>query len=250
MHANSGTRTAVIILAVLAFAAAALPACAEEGWQWGITPYIWASAISEDLTVRGTSIGGNDTSFSDLVDLVDTSFQIHFEGVRGRWGMYADLTYIKLSDEETGEILHTDAEIEELLFEAGALYRPGGSDGPFSLLFGLRLLAADETYLLTLGDLGPFELANDEEYLDAMIGLRYRWTFGDRWLASLHGDVSFGDTDLFWTAQALGGWRWGARRQHAILFGYRYRQLEYEKAGVFEVDKTLSGPIVGALFGF
>jgi hypothetical protein len=68
-------------------------------------------------------------------------------------------------------------------------------------------------------------------------------------VVSLRGDASAGGTDLMWTAQGLLGWRFGARRSSAILAGYRYRELEYGKADVLDVEKTLSGFIVGLKIG-
>jgi len=68
-------------------------------------------------------------------------------------------------------------------------------------------------------------------------------------MVSLRGDVSAGGTDLTWTAQGLLGWRFGAKRNSAILAGYRYRELEYGKAGVLDVEKTLSGFVLGFKIG-
>ena len=62
-----------------------------EHWEWSITPYLWATDISEDLILDGTIVGGGDTEFNDLVDKLDTSLQLHFEGIKNRWGMFADL---------------------------------------------------------------------------------------------------------------------------------------------------------------
>jgi hypothetical protein len=147
------------IVLLVAFGAAPPEADAGERWLWSITPYMWASDISEDLILRGEVVGGGDTEFKDLLDVVDSSLQLHFEGIQDRWGLFADLTYIDLSDSETGELelLRFDVEITETLFEAGALYRPGGRSGRLDLLFGARLLAVDEVYRLQLGERDPIE---------------------------------------------------------------------------------------------
>jgi len=228
------------------------PAQAADGWDWSITPYMWASDISEDLILSGEVVGGGDTEFKDLVDLIDTSLQLHFEGTRDRWGLFADLTYIDLSDSETGELelLRFDVEIQETLLEAGAIYRPGGRSGKLDLLFGARLLSVDEDYRLQLGELDPLELSIDESYLDALIGVRYHIPLSERWVISLRGDVSLGGTDFMWTAQGLVGWRFGAKRNSAVFLGYRYRDMKYSKADVFEVKKTLSGLGLGVKIGF
>ena len=246
-------RHAVIVFVATTIAALLFPspARAADGWNWSITPYMWASDISEDLILRGEVVGGGDTEFKDLLDLVDTSLQLHFEGIRDRWGLFADLTYIDLSDSETGEleILRFDVEITETLFEAGALYRPGGQSGKLDLLFGARLLTVDEVYRLQLGELDPIERSIDESYVDALIGVRYHIPLSQRWVISLRGDASFGGTDYMWTAQGLVGWRFGAKRNSGVYIGYRYRDMSYSKAE-FEVEKTLSGPGLGVKIGF
>jgi len=225
---------------------------AADGWQWSIAPYIWASDISETLLLNDEIVGGGDTEFKDLVELVDTSLQLHFEGVRDRWGLFADLTYIDLSDSETGEleILRFDVEITEALLEAGAIYRPSGRSGKLDLLFGARYLSVDEKYRLQLGGLDPFEAAVDEGYLDALVGARYRIPLSQRWMISLRGDVSLGGTDHMWTAQGLVGWLFGAKRNSAVFLGYQYRDMKYVKADVIEVEKNLSGFGLGVKIGF
>ncbi len=52
------------------------------------------------------------------------------------------------------------------------------------------------------------------------------------------------------TAQAAGGWRFGSKRQSALLLGYRYRQLDYGKADRFDVERTMDGVIAGVRIGF
>jgi hypothetical protein len=239
-----------IMIAVLVGAAPG--AQAGDTWDWSITPYMWATDISEDLILDGAVVGGGDTEFSDLVDKIDTSLQLHFEGTRERWGLFADVNYVELSDSATGEmgLGRLDVDIEETVLEAGAIYRPGGRSGKLDLLFGVRVLAVDEDYRLQVGELPPVGAAIDEDYLDALIGARYQIPLSERWVISLRGDVSTGGTDHTWTAQGMVGWRFGAKRNSAIFAGYRYRGMKYTKADVLEDQKTLSGFGLGVRFGF
>jgi len=225
---------------------------AGENWQWSITPYMWATNVSEDLLLDGAVVGGGDTDFNDLVDKIDSSLQLHFEGTRERWGLFADVNYVELSDSETGEmgLGRLDVDIEEAVFEAGAIYRPGGRSGRFELLFGARLLEVDEDYRLQIGELPPRDVSVDEHYLDVLMGARYNIPLSQRWVLSFRGDLSFGGTDFMWTAQGLVGWRFGAKRNSAVFAGYRYRDMKYSKADIFEVKKSLSGFGLGLRFGF
>lgn len=241
----------VLMMGVL-LSVPASTARAGDGWRWSITPYLWASDVSETLIVDGQVVGGEDTEFKDLVDKLDSSLQLHFEGIGDRWGLFADVSYIDLRDSKTGEmgVARLDAKIEETNLEGGMIYRPGGRSGRFELLFGARSLAVDERYRLRLGELEPVESRIDEDYLDAMVAARLKVPLSDRWAISLRGDYSTGGTDYIWTAQGLLGWQFGKRRNSAVFVGYRYRELKYTKADVIEVRKTISGFGAGLKIGF
>jgi len=241
----------VLAAAVLVVVTAPTPeVLAQDSWQW--SPYMWATDINEDLILDGEVVGGDDTDFSDLVDKIDSSIQLHFEGTRERWGLFADVSYVDLSDSEVGEmgLVRFDVEIEETVWEAGAIFRPGGRSGTVDLLFGARNLAINEIYRLQFVDIGGREAQIDENYLDALVGVRWHIPLAERWIISLRGDVSAGGTDYMWTAQGLLGWRFGKHRNSAVFLGYRYRRMKYSKADVLEDEKVLFGPGLGIKIGF
>jgi hypothetical protein len=242
----------VTMVAVVSALTAAAPAAAGDDWQWSITPYLWASDISETLIVDGAVVGGGDTEFNDLADMTDRSLQLHFEGIRDRWGFFVDLTYIELSDSQAGEMgyLNVDVELKEVTYEMGMIYRAGGESGRFDVLLGVRHLAIDERYRFQLGEGITLEPYVDEGYLDALVGARYHIPLADRWAISLKGDVSLGNTDYSWTAQGLVGWLFGSKRSHGVFVGYRYRDMKFTKKEVIEVEKTISGPVLGVKIGF
>jgi hypothetical protein len=55
----------------------------QEPIQWSVTPYIWASDTKVDLTLRDQGLGGDQISFKDLLDVLDSAFMINVEGGRG-----------------------------------------------------------------------------------------------------------------------------------------------------------------------
>jgi len=230
----------------------AVEARGGDSWQWSLTPYIWATDIREDVTLNGRVVGGGDTEFDDLVDIVEASYQLRFEGMREHWGLFADVSSVELSDSVSGEygFARLDVDYEELVIDAGAIYRPGGRSGNLELLVGVRSFAFDQDYRLRVADGSPRDVSVDEDYLDFLMGARYRIPLSQRWAISLGGNVSTGGTDHILTAQGLLGWRFGANRNSAVFAGYRYRELEYTKAEVLEDRKTLSGFGLGVKFGF
>lgn len=224
---------------------------ASEPWRWSLTPYIWASDLSEDLTFRGETVPGNSLEFKDLLDITDSSYTVHFQGMRGELGFYLDASVANLKDEDVGDIVLTEARIKEQIYSGGLIFRPGGADGSFDLLLGARYFSVDETYTFTIAGLPPRERGIDDSYTDLMVGARYWWRFGDRWGMGLIGDASSGGTKVIWTAEGMLGWRFGSRRQSAILVGYRHRVLEYLKTDDrVEVQRTFSGPTIAVQLGF
>jgi len=237
-----------VICLTLTFAATA---GASEPWRWSVTPYIWATDLSEDLTFRGEGIGGNDLTFKDLVDITEGSFTVHVQGMHGELGFYLDASISDLKDQDVGDLVLTEARIKEQLYSGGMIFRPGGDDGSFDLLLGVRYFEADEQYTFTVGNLPPRERGIKDSYTDLMVGVRYKWLLGDRWALGVIGDASSGGTKKIWTAEGLLGWRFGARRQSAVIVGYRHRVLEYVKADDrIDVERTMSGPTLAVQFGF
>ena len=113
---NAESLTVASILAVaIVIAPGAGGAEAANRWQWSLTPYMWATDVSETPLLDGSEVGGDDTEFSDLVDTLDTSLQLHFEGVGERCGVFADVTYIELADSAEGELGFGRLDVEKTL---------------------------------------------------------------------------------------------------------------------------------------
>ncbi len=113
-------RIPVVIAGVILMAAAS-GAHARDRWQWDVSTYVWASSISEDLILNGDVVGGGDTSFNDLVDMTESSYQIHVETIGENIGFFVDAMSVDLSDQEVGPLLQTDVEITESVFDVEKL---------------------------------------------------------------------------------------------------------------------------------
>ena len=62
------------------------------------------------------------------------------------------------------------------------------------------------------------------------------------------GDISY--AELSDQEQGLVNYQFGSQRQHKLSFGYRYRELEYDRSKGIEVQKTIRGPVLGIVLGF
>jgi len=225
------------------------PAGAAEPLKWSVTPYIWATDISGDLKVDGDPTGGVEIDFNDLLDTTDASFQIVVEAGRGRWSGFADVTYLKTSDSADIDILRIKTESTSWVVDMAAAFWPMGEEGGLNLFAGVRYTSLDDDFKFLLNGTQLDKIGNDRDFTDALVGARYRYPFAERWALSTRIDGSFGDSDGIFQLEALLRYTVGKRQKNGILFGYRYKEANFE-SGRLEEDFDYKGPLVGFNFRF
>lgn len=219
----------------------------QEPIQWSVTPYIWASDTKVDLTLRDQGLGGDQISFKDLLDVLDSAFMINVEGGRGHWSLFGDLTYLETSDTNERTLLVIDTNSKQTILDAGAAYWPNGVGSPLSLIGGLRYTGFDDRYTFTSDDTPVTRRRNSNDYYDALLGVRYRFDMNERWSLLTRADFSFGDSQGTFLVQANFAYAVGKRQQNRILFGYQYKQAEF-RDGDLTTDFSYQGPMAGFNF--
>jgi hypothetical protein len=222
-----------------------------DGFGWSITPYLWATETSVDLTLRDANIGAGELSFRDLLDVLDAAFMIHVEGGRGNWTAFGDLTYLKTSDSTERTALVVDTNSKQLFLDGAVAWWPRGVGSNFSLYGGVRVSGFDDRYTFRLiaNDALVSERRSEKDYYDALIGLRYRFDFSDRWSLLTRADTSFGDSEGTVLLQANLAWTVGKRQQNRILFGYQVKTAEFRDDDL-RLDFDYQGPMAGFNFRF
>jgi hypothetical protein len=218
---------------------------------WSITPYIWATDTNYDLTAKGTPIDSGEITFNDLLDTTDTSFQVNVETGRegGHFSGFVDLTYLETSDSYNGELLRLETESEQWFVDAALAYWPSGLGSNLNVFGGIRYTDLDDDYVIKNrgGREQLIKFGPKREFLDALVGARYRFDLSDRWAVLTHADYAFGGSDGTFVVQALLKFAIGQRNQHGILLGYRYKEAELEEGGL-EEDYEYAGPVLGFNF--
>ena len=239
----------------------------SSGWDWTVAPYLWAADVGLDLAIGDDVNLGGEAAFRDVLDKVDTVFMGHFEGRKGRWGLYLDTIYLDLGESKTlavgpgGPILgdlEADASMKMKLFDAGALYRlrEPGDDVQFDLLAGVRYVDVDVALDLVLPGpaMTPVDIRTGPSETDLMLGARLIGRFADRWHWALRGDYSFGGTEGTYNGLASMGYTFGESRLFTLTAGYRYMSIDIEgtsqRGNPTEADITMSGPLLGFVFNF
>lgn len=233
-----------------------MPAAAAHGQEmdkfgWSITPYLWATETTVDLTFRDADVGAGEISFSELLDVLDAAFMIHVEGGGGNWSAFGDLTYLKTSDSTERAAFVVDSNSKQLFFDGAVAWWPGGVGSNFSLFGGLRHSGFDDryTFRLIINNAPVGERRSTKDYYDALVGLRYRFDLSERWALLTRADTSFGDSEGTLLVQANLAWTVGERQQNRILFGYQYKTADFRDDDL-GTDFSYQGPMAGFNFRF
>lgn len=247
-------------LALCAIAAFALATPARAEWRWSFTPYFWASEVGADASINDKEVFEAELDLADVVDALDFAIQGHLEGQNGKHGLFFDVTYIDMGDDDHrfpangplgGEIV-AKGDLEQTLIEAGGLFNPRGDGTGLTLLYGTRILDIDQEIDARL------EIANrttasrrfetSSTLVDLLFGARVLHPINERWSYLLRADVSAGDTELTWNAQTGFGYQFGKKGNKTLFFGYRYMETEFEEADTnaeLELQTKMGGAVVG-----
>jgi hypothetical protein len=247
------SRSWIAYVITISFSFGALPAFGSDGdgFGWSITPYIWATETKYDLTAEGTPLDKAKITFNDLLDVTDSSFQLAVEGGRksGHFTGFVDVTYLETSDNYKGEFLRIDTDSEQWFIDAALAYWPGGVGSNLNVFGGARYTDLDDDFTLKTGQSGLelLKFGPQRDFLDALVGARYRFDLANRWALLTHADYAFGDSDGIFILQALLRFTLGENNRYGILLGYRYKEAEHEDGGL-EEDYEYKGPVLGLSF--
>ncbi|MFO7596895.1 MAG: hypothetical protein R6W92_11215 [Desulfocurvibacter africanus] len=213
-----------------------------------VAPYLWMTSLDGEVSARGRT-AEVDVDFGEIWDDLDFGAQVHLEAWRGRWGAFADTTYLDLSDDPSS----VDVDTRLWLVEFGGLYqlwkghfaRNWFNDLGFDALAGGR-------YWNTRISIDPPnfpEAERSRDWADPFIGGRLQGDIVGDLFFSVGGNIGgFGVASHFtWSATGLLGYR--VTPLFSVLAGYRALGVNYEQGG-FGLDTTMRGPIVGASFSF
>lgn len=231
-----------VLVAGLAIALVSSAAYADEEPNL-VAIYGWLSGIDGDVTVRGVSVPV-DESFSDLAENLDGAAMLHYESRQGRWLLLADLILVSVADERRAFEVGLDQSIAEVL----AGYRVSEV---FEVLFGARYVSLEPRIAFS----GPQSrrVEQDKDWLDPVLGGRFRADLGERWQLIARGDLGgFGvGSELTWNVAVNALYR--ASRHTSLVMGYRRLDIDYEQGSAgerFVYDVATSGPQLGIAFHF
>jgi hypothetical protein len=252
-----------LVVAVLLTSYGSLANAETPVWSWVLTPYIWASDTSADLSFADKTVEGG-LDFDDLIEKVDLGSQLHLEGTRDRTGFFVDVTYLSISEREYRQpILPFDGQLrlktklDTFIGEAAGTYRVAGESklNGFELMLGARVI--DTEFDLDIDFPGPASrrqsVTASETLTDVFVGGRYIHSLSGNWIVALRGDIATGDSDHTYNGLAQLVYLFGQNGRFGAVLAYRYMKSEYEsskKGEQVDAELTMSGPALGFAFRF
>jgi hypothetical protein len=241
--AATATATATVAAAPPAESEDSSESASGQGWDWAVSPYLWATSISSDIRKDGAPPVGTDADFDDILSKLDMAFQIHVEGQGDRFGVFADYTYLALSDSNERPAFTSEGSLDTSIFEAAAVWNvePTRFEG-VDVFAGLRhLQVGTDVELDPVDPTKPnINLKMDQSFTDFMVGVRYNATLSDRWGLTLRADGGWGDTESDYNVSALLRYQ---LKKGTMVFGYRYMEIGV-RGDAQKVDLAMQGPII------
>ncbi|MBD9511512.1 hypothetical protein IB265_32675 [Ensifer sp. ENS10] len=224
----------------------------EERWTYSITPYFWAAGLSGETAQFGLPTVNMDASFSDIFDNLDFGGMLMGEARNGRFSVFGDLIYTKLSaDDNTPHgSLATSVDVDTQTF--AGLFGVGysvleGPEGRLDVVGGLRVWSVETEISFNGGILGGRSYTDSATWVDGLAGVRGTYNFTPNFYAIGWGLVGGGGANIDWDVMA--GVGYNINETVSATIGYRALGVDYRDNG-FIFDVVQQGPIVGFTIRF
>lgn len=219
----------------------------KPSWQWNITPNLWMTGMSGDITILNQNIP-LDLSFKDILNDLKMAAMIHTEAKNGKWSIMSDLVYAKL--ESSGEVQGLINErtitvtVKQTILELGVAYSFVEVNS-----FTLDALLGVRYYDLKL-DL-DFENINNIKksfnFTDPYIGVRFKNNWDKFGIGGRFDLGGFGiGSDISYKYNVYTVYKFSELFQ--LIFGYQGYTPDYKQNNNFAYNVTSAGFILGFNF--
>lgn len=241
----------VLVFATWSNTAAANNSSHTDGWHFLIAPYLWASSVSGDVTVKGNTRDFH-VSFADILKHFDFGAQAHLEAGHGPWTLMLDSTYLKLSDDRDKGLIRPSITSQIVLIDAGVFYRifstPLHADQflSFEILGGARYLSLDNQMDFPM----RLSLSDRTQMTTPIVGGRLKADLTPKTYVWLRGDVGgfhIGHVNNTWSGSA--GIAYSINSHLDLGIAYHVLKIDFNK-GNAAMNVLMYGPMLGAAVRF
>lgn len=249
---NSRGRSARSVAAAAGMALTVCAPASAQGageWVWQVTPYVWATGVSGDITpFTGAPAVEFDSSFSEILEDLDAAFFISGFARRDRFVFLGDLSYSKSSrDGLVPPGVPASGELEQTSLTLAAGYRAVVEPRiAVDVLGGARFWRIKGSVNVPLAGVS---VSPTETFTDPILAVRANFSIAPRWSAILYGDYGGFGVGSEETSQLLATVNYQVNEQLFLSAGYRTLSVDYHDGGT-RIDATMSGPLFGATWRF
>jgi hypothetical protein len=222
------------------------PKPSDEGWHFGIAPYIWFAGVHGTVGARGHE-ASVDVSFRDIFSYVNIGLMFALEPRYNRIVMPFDFMWMKLSDDKATpfEVGPTSAKakINQVMFAQKIGYRVIDSEKlKVDGLAGFRYWHMGTT--LTLQPQVANGFYDSANWADAVGGARIQVMVLPKVTLTVLGDAGGGGANSDYQVAGLLGWKF---KKFTLQGGWRYMSVNYRPSGSvrFVYDMATSGLLFG-----
>lgn len=225
----------------------------QGGWTFSVTPYFWAAGLSGTTSQFGVpAVIDIDASFDDILQNLDFAAMMIAEARYGRYSLFGDLIYTKLSagGETPRGRLASSIDVEASTFAglAGGGYAlVDAPNGRIDLVGGLRVWSVDTEVTFSGGLLDGASPSDGATWVDGLVGVRGNFAFTPNFYFTGWGLVGAGGADIDWDVAA--GLGYTINDTFSATLGYRALGVDYSNDG-FLFDVIQQGPIAGLTIRF
>lgn len=210
-----------------------------QGWQFRVTPYVWAPSMDTSLRASGSPTADTSTS---VLEVLEFAALVTGEARRGPLTILGEVNYLDLGDDATAldGAVRARVDLEGFLAAIAVAYALVETDrARVEGLAGARLWSLE-------GAVDPATLPKGSAtatWVDPIIGLRATVAVADRVSLQAQGDIGgFGvGADLQWELVGRVGYTVSDRVTAAA--GWRHLAVKADRGGL-DIDLNLTGPFV------
>lgn len=224
---------------------------ADSPWRAELTAYGWFSGLTSTIARNGSETT-TEADLSDLLNVLDFAGFTHLEVQRGKWGMFTELDFVKVSSASEVRLkrtvvpfrIDTAGSLKQTMFELGAIRSFDRERVGFDLLAGARYYRYNID-----AKAGPFGRQDVKDWVDPLVGGRVRFQLSEKWDASLRADVGGFGAGSELSFNGVAAFRYAVSERCSLGLGYRYLRVDYDARDT-ELTMETYGPIAGVSFRF
>ncbi len=224
---------------------------ADDGWHFGVTPYIWFAGIHGTVGALGQSTSVH-ASFGDIFNYLNIGLMGATEIRKRRFLLNTDLMWMKLSDDKALPINELGVQsikskTNQFMLTPKVGYRLVDQQKvKLDALVGLRYWHLGQSLNFQPEEFGG--VSGSANWVDVVAGAKIELPLSAKASVTLLGDAGGGGANSDYQVAGLLGYKVG--QKWVLQGGYRYLDVDYRGGHASIYDMATTGVLLGATYNF